>query len=175
MGIDRGSFVRYTFLLAAVIALILAVSNANAQTSPTAPAQEKVAAVVNSPARNTASPNVPVFTDYRGIKIGMPAKEVRAKLDRLQKGTNQDFLTFSEQESAQIYYDREGKVTAISIDYFGDISNAPSSQAVLGIPLEPRENGSIYQLNRYPDAGYWVSYNRTAGDKPIVTITMQKM
>lgn len=24
-------------------------------------------------------------------------------------------------------------------------------------------------------AGYWVSYNRTAGDKPIVTITMQKM
>jgi len=31
------------------------------------------------------------------------------------------------------------------------------------------------QLNRYPEAGYWVSYNRIAGDKPIVTITVQKM
>ena len=175
MEVDRGSFIRYAFLLAAVIALILAVSNANAQTDSTAPAQEKVAAVLNSSAGNTAPPNVPVFTDYRGIKIGMTAKEVRAKLDRLQKGTNQDFLTFSEQESAQIYYDREGKVTAISIDYFGDVTNAPSPQAVLGVALQPNENGSMYQLNRYPDAGYWVSYNRTAGDKPIVTITMQKM
>jgi len=31
----------------------------------------------------------------------------------------------------------------------------------------------MYQLKRYPDAGDWVSYNRTAGDKPIVTITMK--
>jgi hypothetical protein len=46
---------------------------------------------------------------------------------------------------------------------------------VLGVELIAKPNGSMYQLVRYPDAGYWVSYNRTAGDKPIVTITMQKM
>jgi hypothetical protein len=30
--------------------------------------------------------NAPVFTDYRGISIGMTADEVRAKLDRIKKG-----------------------------------------------------------------------------------------
>jgi hypothetical protein len=60
------------------------------------------------------------FKDYRGIAIGMTAAEVRAKLERLKKGDGQDFLVFSEHESAQIYYDDNGNVTAISIDYFGD-------------------------------------------------------
>jgi hypothetical protein len=46
---------------------------------------------------------------------------------------------------------------------------------VLGTELQAKPDGSMYQLNRYPEAGYWVSYNRTAGDKPIITITMQKM
>ena len=104
----------------------------------------------------------------------MTTEEVRAKLDRLKKGDGQDFLVFSEHESAQIYYDKNGKVTAISIDYFGD-SKAPQPEAVLGVALQAKADGSMYQLNRYPGAGYWVSYNRTAGDKPIVTITMQKM
>ena len=121
----------------------------------------------------TAAANAPVFADYRGVKIGMTADEVRGKLDGLKKGERQDFLVFSEHESAQIYYDAAGKVTAISIDYFD--TSAPSPDAVLGTALQAKADGSMYQLNRYPEAGYWVSYNRTAGDKPIVTITMQKM
>jgi hypothetical protein len=28
---------------------------------------------------------------------------------------------------------------------------------------------------RYPKEGYWVSYSRTAGDTPIISITIQKM
>ncbi len=123
---------------------------------------------------NAAKANVPLFTDYRGVKIGMSADEVRAKLNQLKKGERQDYLTLSDQESAQIYYDDQGKVTAISVDYF-DNGKAPSPDAVLGTPLQAKADGSMYQLNRYPEAGYWVSYNRTAGDKPIVTITMQKM
>jgi hypothetical protein len=122
----------------------------------------------------TASP-APVFADYRGIKIGMSADEVHAKVNGIKKGEGQDLLAPSEHESAQIYYDDKGKVTAISIDYFGDKNGAPTPEVVLGAPLEAKPDGSMYQLNRYRDAGYWVSYNRTAGDKPIVTITMQKM
>lgn len=105
----------------------------------------------------------------------MTAEEVRSKLEGLKKGDDQDFLVFSERESAQIYYNSEGKVTAISIDYFGGNSSAPTPDAVLGVGLQAKPDGSMYQLNRYPEAGYWVSYNRTAGDKPIITITMQKM
>jgi hypothetical protein len=65
-------------------------------------------------------------------------------------------------------------VIAISVDYFGGDAKAPSPSEVLGEELKAKPDGSIYQLKRYPDAGYWVSYNRTAGEKPIITITMQK-
>lgn len=168
-------FIRWTLILLPAIVLIPAVSIANGQTVVSTPTQEEVATVVNSADSKAATSNLPVLKDYRGVIIGMKAEEVRAKLDSLKKGDGQDFLVFSEHESAQIYYDKDGKVTAISIDYFGDNSNAPSPDAVLGVAPQAKADGSMYQLNRYPEAGYWVSYNRTAGDKPIVTITMQKM
>ncbi|HEU4876164.1 MAG TPA: hypothetical protein VFT44_23820 [Pyrinomonadaceae bacterium] len=174
MEINPGSFIRSTLLLLPAIVLILVVSIANGQTVSSGSGQEEVAEM-NPSASNAAATSLPVFTDYRGVTIGMTAEEVRSKLDGLKKGESQDFLVFSDRESAQIYYNSEGKVTAISIDYFGGNSNAPSPDAVLGVGLVAKADGSMYQLNRYPEAGYWVSYNRTAGDKPIVTITMQKM
>ena len=173
MGFNPKILIR-SLLLPAIV-LISTVCIANAQAESRTPAQEEVATVTNPSAGNAVAANVPVFTAYRGVKIGMTAEEVRAKLENLKKGDRQDFLVFSQHESAQIYYDDQGKVTALSIDYFGDNSNAPTPDAVLGVALQPKADGSVYQLKRYPETGYWVSYNRTAGDKPIVTITMQKM
>jgi hypothetical protein len=46
---------------------------------------------------------------------------------------------------------------------------------VLGTEIEVKPDGSIYKLLRFPKAGYWVSYSRTAGDAPLITITMKKM
>src|ERR1044072_102908 len=161
-------------ILILVMLPAIGVSIGNAQTTSSAPERQEGGAVGNSTARNSTAA-VPVFKDYRGIHIGMTAEEVRSTLDGLKKDKGQDVFIFSEHESAQIFYDDQGKVTAISIDYFGDNSNAPSPAAVLGTELQAKADGSMYQLNRYPDAGYWVSYNRTAGEKPIVTITMQKM
>ena len=169
MAISLRTFLRATLLLISVLVLIFTALRAKGQTS------QEVATAKTPSTNKAASANTPVFADYRGVKIGMSAEEVRAKLSQLKKGEGQDFLVFSERESAQIYYDDKGKVTAISIDYFGENSNAPAPDAVLGAGLEAKPDGSMYQLNRYPDAGFWVSYNRTAGDKPIVTITMQKM
>ena len=174
MEYNTRSLIRSLSLPALV--LILTISTANGQTvSSPSMQEEEVATAIDKSASNSATANVPVFTAYRGLTIGMTAAEVRAKLDGLKEGKRQDFLVFSEGESAQIYYDDQGKVTAISIDYFGDNNNAPSPDAVLGAALQAKADGSMYQLNRYPDAGYWVSFNRTAGYKPIVTITMQKM
>jgi hypothetical protein len=175
MRIDVRSFIRATWLLLPAIILVLALSIVNGQSISSRSTQEEVATVTNPAASSAATLNLPVFKDYRGVTIGMTAEEVRAKLADAKKGDRQDYLVFSEGESAQIFYDDQGKVTAISIDYFGDKSNAPSSDAVLGAALQAKADGSMYQLNRYPEAGYWVSYNRTAGDKPIITITMQKM
>lgn len=162
---------RITLLSLSVILLMLAASNVTAQTTP---AQSEVAKASTTGSSSNKSSNLPVFTDYRGVRIGMSADEVKTTLKNLKDGGNgQDFFVFSEGESAQIYYDENKKVMAISIDYIGDIK-APAPNSVLGIELQAKPDGSMYQLNRYPEAGYWVSYNRTAGDKPIVTITMQK-
>ena len=160
---SKGNIIRVSLLTLAVISAV-SISNA----------QEQVATVVNSSA-SKAPTNAPVYSDYRGVSIGMTADDVHSKLNGIKKGNGQDFLVLSEQESAQIYYDDKNKVSAISIDYIGDISKAPTPETVVGVALEARADGSMYKLNRYPEAGYWVSYNRTAGDKPIVTITIQKM
>ena len=162
---------RITLLFLSAIVLMLGASTVSAQTSTTEVA--KVGTAGKTAGNNGSS--LPVFTDYRGVRIGMSVDEVKTALKNLKDGgTGQDFFVFSERESAQIYYDENKKVMAISIDYIGDNNDAPSPSSVLGIELEAKPDGSMYQLNRYPEAGYWVSYNRTAGDKPIVTITMQK-
>ena len=52
---------------------------------------------------------------------------------------------------------------------------APAPKSVFGSDVAPKADGSIYRMVRYPKAGYWVSYSRTAGADPMVTVTMQKM
>ena len=124
----------------------------------------------------TATRTAPVYKDFMGVTLGMDVEEVRAKLEHLKnKGERQDFFVFSDSQSAQIAYDDQGKVIIISADYVGKDGNAPSPESVLGEAVQARQDGSIYQLKRYPEAGYWVAYSRTAGDNPIVTVTMQKM
>lgn len=116
----------------------------------------------------------PLYIDYRGVRLGMEAGEVRKKLgDPKDKGDVQDFYMFSEKETAQVFYDK-GKVMAVSVNYLGDKS-APLPKIVLGIDVEAKPDGGIFKLVRYPDAGYWVSYNRTGGDDPLVTVTMQRI
>jgi len=105
----------------------------------------------------------------------MTMNDVRNKLGHLkEKGKVQDFFVFSDSESAQVFYDQDGKVTAISLDYVGKNGSPPTPIEVLGEDLQAKPDGSMYQLKQYPSAGYWVAYNRTAGDDPRVTITIQK-
>src|ERR1043165_7941123 len=139
---SKGKFIRATLLTLAIV-LILAVSISNAQTTSSATSQEQVATVVNSPA-SKAPVNAPVYTDYRGVSIGMSADDVRSKLDGVKKGSGQDFVAFSEYESAKIYYDEKHRITAIAIDYIGNIPRARTPETGLGEPLEPRADGSMY-------------------------------
>jgi len=116
----------------------------------------------------------PFYIEYKGVRIGMDAGEVRKKLgDPKDKGDVQDFYMFSEKETAQVFYDK-GKVMAVSVNYLDDKS-APLPKIVLGIDLEAKPDGGMFKLVRYPDAGYWVSYNRTGGDDPLITVTMQRI
>ena len=158
----------------AVLLLAMTASPARAQTQ----SENEVAKATTHTATSTSGAEAtPVYSEYRGVKIGRSASEVREVLERYlkAKGDNQDFLVFSDTETAQIYYDTAGKVKAISIDYTASNGPVPAAKEVLGTDIEPKPDGSMYALKRYPAAGYWVSYNRTAGEKPTVSITMQMM
>lgn|SRR5574341_2227631 len=169
-------FTRSLFL-AASLSLSAAIAAGQAPHSASAQYETEIAKTSPPAATNTSTTDsVPVLKDYKGIHIGMSADEVREKLDHLkEKGKVQDYFVFSDQETAQVFYDQNGKVTAISVDYLGADSNAPSAKHVFGEELQAKADGSMYELRHYPAAGYWVAYNRTAGNDPIVTITIQKM
>ena len=119
----------------------------------------------------------PVFQEYRGVKIGWLADDVRKKLGNpLAKGDEQDYYEFGEKEKAQVYYDKATRqVTAISVDFINGAPEVITPQQVFGADIEAKPDGSKSRLVRYPKAGYWISYSRTAGDSPIVSVTIQKL
>ena len=120
--------------------------------------------------------NQPAFTDFKGVRIGMTADAARKKLGSPRdKSAELDFYVFNDTQAVQVCYDKTGAVSAISIDFMSGASAVPTAKEVLGTEPEAKADGSVYKMLRYPKAGYWVSYSRTAGSSPTITITMQKI
>ncbi len=120
--------------------------------------------------------NRPAFSDFRGVRLGMTADEARKKLGSAREKTaEQDLYVYDDTQVVQVFYDKASAVTAISIDYMNGANGIPSAKDILGADAAAKPDGSIYRLVRYPKAGYWVSYSRTAGNEPTTTITMQKI
>jgi len=120
----------------------------------------------------------PVLKNYREVTIGMPAGEVKDKLGKAKIADKDGFYyELSGDETVQVMLDAENKVRVISVVYKVKNGNAPKIEDVLGTAagIEPAADGSVYKLVRYPEAGFWVAYNRTAGDNAIVTVTIQKL
>jgi len=137
-----------------------------------------IALIVIAPAQLYAqrSEPGPAFSDFKGVRIGTSVDESRKKLGNPRdKADDQDFYVFNDTQAVQIFYDKTAKVSAISIDYMTGASGIPSPKDVLGTEADKKADGSLYKLVRYPKAGYWVSYSRTAGDSPTTTVTMQKI
>lgn len=117
----------------------------------------------------------PPFHEYKGVRLGMSVEEARKALGNpTDKGDKQDFYSFNDKETCQVYYDDAHKVFAVSITYLGDKS-APVPKSVIGSDIEAKQDGSLYKLVRYPKVGYWVSYTRTAGQDPMTIIAIQKL
>src|SRR2546423_15488874 len=138
-----------------------------------------VALVVIAPAQLRAqrSEPEPTFSDFKGVRIGSSADEARKKLGNPRdKGDDQDFYVFNDTQAVQIFYDKATKtVSAISIDFMNGANPIPLAKDIVGSDPEAKSDGSVYKMVRYPKAGYWVSYSRTAGKDPTITITMQKI
>lgn len=156
----QGRTSRLTLLLAGTLTFIVLVPvTSRAQRTKTSPAEPD-----------------PAFSDFKGVRIGMTADEARKKLGSPRdKSDEQDFYVFNDTQAVQVFYDKARAVSAISIDFMDGANAIPSAKDVLGTEADARADGSVYKMLRYPKAGYWVSYNRTAGSAPTTTITMQKI
>lgn len=126
--------------------------------------------------RRGGDDEMPLFKEYRGVQIGMTTEEARKKLGNPKdKGDEQDFYAFNERESAIVGYDKTHKVSVLSVDFMTGAEGIPTAKAVIGSDIEAKSDGSMYKMIRYTKACYWVSYSRTAGDTPMVSITIQKI
>jgi hypothetical protein len=183
---DHSGLVRRSLLAIALLtAIVLLAAVANAQEKP---AQSLPSSATSATAKvgeprapnsaNTAAGTpaaMPVCTNYKGVSIGMAAEEVRRTLKHLKhESDRQDFFVLAKDEWAQVVYNAEHKAITISVDYAAKDA-APTPEEILGEPVAARADGSIYKRVRYPQAGYWVSYSRTAGNSPVVTVTMQRL
>jgi hypothetical protein len=123
-----------------------------------------------------ATEEVSSFREIRGVQLGMTAEDVRKKLgDPKDKSDEQDFFIFNETETAQVLYDKGHRVITISVDFISSATKVPTPKDVFGAEIQSKADGSIYKMVRYTKAGYWLSYNRTAGTSPLTTITLQKI
>lgn len=132
--------------------------------------------VISVNAQNADKKNLPVWQSYKGIAIGMTDVQVREKLGVPKDEKDGFYYVFSETETAQIIFDAAKKVKTISVVFSEEHKGAPAFADVFGTSAtaEPKPDGSIFKMMRYTDAGYWISYSRSAGEKPMVIVTIQK-
>lgn len=117
----------------------------------------------------------PQLLDYKGVTIGMTADQVRAKLGTpLEASKGQEYYPRSESEFAQVIYDSAQRVKVVAATYVGE-GAAPTAKTVFGEEVAPAADGTIHKVVKYPVAGYSVSYYRTGGTDPLITVTIQKL
>lgn len=117
----------------------------------------------------------PLYSDYKGVRIGMTAEEVRTKLGKpTLAADDQDYYIVSQTETVQVAYDAAHKTKAISVDFLDGVG-APDYKAVVGADIQVNPDGSMHKLVSYENLGFWVSYHRSAGGVTTVTITIQKI
>ena len=131
---------------------------------------------VNSFGQRQRTAEEPLFSEFKGVRIGTPTDEARKKLGSPRdKGDDQDFYVFNDTQAVQVYYDKAKTVSAISIDFMSGATEIPAPKDVIGGEPDTKADGSAYKMVRYPKLGYWVSYSRTAGASPTITVTIQKI
>jgi hypothetical protein len=131
--------------------------------------------LLGAAARAQDEPKEPPFHEFKGVCIGMSAADARAKLGNpTEKSDALDFYNVSAKQTIQVYYDG-GKVSAIALMFTNAGADVMSAKSVFGSDIEARPDGSMYKMVRYAKAGYFVAYNRTAGDAPMVYVTIQKI
>ena len=163
---------------AAVVALCVSglfAVGANGQT--VAVANQPASLTTKDPTPPAKKTSLPAMTEFRKVSIGLPADKVKELWGKAKVEDKDGFLfELSDSETAQVRLGPDQKVTAIAITFTGS-KNAPTLVEVFGEGAKPdnSQNGTVYKMVRYPDAGYWVSYFAGSGDNAVTTLTIQKL
>ena len=130
---------------------------------------------INSSGQRQKTADEPLFSEFKGVRIGTSTDEARKKLGSPSSKADDQDLYVDDNQVVQVYYDKTKTVTAISIDFSSGATGIPAAKDVIGSEPESKADGSAYKMVRYPKQGYWVSYSRTAGASPTITVTIQKI
>jgi hypothetical protein len=157
--------VKFSYLVVCSILVLVGIAVANGQT--------QIANKANITKFHSVEVQQPIYREYRGVRLNMTIEEARAKLGAAQfRSDDLDYYIFSTSESAQIAY-KANKVVTISVDFTAGVG-APDYKTVVGTGLLlERTDGSSYRMVEYDAEGFWVSYNKSAGTVPVITITLQ--
>jgi len=163
-----------------VLALAVCAASTLAQgQTATAPTADTAAKLEQPKAASAASPKtttVPAVRTVRDVQLGMSLDDVKKKLGKpdVQDDTGVLF-SLSGGDSVQIALDEKKEVKVVAAIYAPGSKIAPSLKDIFG-PDAVDATGDTYKMERYPDAGYWISYSRSnSQDKPIVVVTMRKI
>src|SRR5215213_8420806 len=130
-----------------------AAPGASAQDAPQPNTQTQEQTQTSTPTPQPAPPAPaaePLYTEFRGVKMGTSREGARKKLGGPQeKDKGQDFFALSERQRARLYYDEKGAVSAIIVTHVGKSADIPTPKAILGADIEPKQDGSMYQIVYY--------------------------
>jgi hypothetical protein len=110
--------------------------------------------------------------DYRGVKLGMKAEEVRAAMGKAELSQpDKDRFVIKGDDRLTVYYDN-GAVKAIQL-YIVDPQNAPAWADVVGdAEIIEMESGAKRARRDVAEEGFWVSmYQSKDGAMTTVTIS----
>ena len=148
---------------------------ASAQTEGAVSAVKPKPPAANAAATAKAFP-VPAMTDFRRASIGTAADDLKKAWGKPEVEDDTGFIyEFSEKEMAQVAINGDKKVDAIAVT-FRDGTGAPKAEEIFG-PNEKivrKDDGSLFHMVRYEEAGYWVSY-LSQGPGKMVILTYKKL
>ena len=168
--LSRRAILALAFCLVCGFAINAAAQTVSEQSQATAVNVEKTRVA-------TKSTPTPVMTDFQKVAIGATADSVEDLWGRPKVKDSDGFLyELSNSETAQIRIGPDKKVTLIAVT-FADGKGAPTLTEVFGEGATPdsNQNGTVYKMVRYPEAGYLITYYAGSGDKAMTTLTIQKL
>src|SRR3569833_893371 len=154
-------------LLASLVFVICVCAvSAMAQTTPPTPSSDTAAklepskATVTTPA-TTKAVMTPVVHSVHDVELGMSIDDVKKKLGKpdVQDDTGLLF-TLDGGDSVQIGLGPDKHVRTVAAIYGAGSKNAPAFKDIFGADAQDPA-GDTYKMERYKDAGYWVSYSRS--------------